>query len=217
MGVLTFENIQWIDIRGNNYPGATYGIVVANDGDSLLANNIYISGNGVDQISNNVKISYIESHNIGKASGAGNGLSVQETRMNENYTFDSFEIHNNYIHDVRYAAMYLGGNFTGTPRRPTYPLLRNFSIHHNYMEDLGAYCITFKGIDGGINNRIYANSCIDTGKAGDTNLLIARQGIGSHYLTNSAVVNIYNNLIKDTSGVGIKLEVEILEFMVTYL
>jgi hypothetical protein len=196
-GVLSFYNCKYIDFRGDNNASFTYGIKVINDGSpNTTAGTVWVYGE-----SDHVKLGYIEVAYITGASGTtSSGFMVQDTTLTNSWIFRTFEIHHNYIHDTRYAAMYLGHN---APHSENDPYVAGFSIHDNVMEDLGAYGITYKGVKGP-NNYIYNNKIKTTGlvlPSGD----VAKQGIGLQYFYQNYYAEIYNNRIEKTVGAGVKV------------
>jgi hypothetical protein len=214
-GVLSFYNCKYIDFRGDNNSSYTYGILVNNDGDpSTPAGTVWVYGE-----SDHIKIGYIEVDFPTGASGyISNGISVQDVTLTNAWTFDTFEIHNNYIHDTRYAGMYLGHNqphYTGSGQQCAdgCPYTANFSIHDNLLKDLGSYGLNLKGTKGS-NSTIYNNIIrpnTDATSTGnncgggncDTYGDDFTQGIKVSYTYENYYVTVYDNRIEKTMGPGL--------------
>jgi hypothetical protein len=201
-GILSFYNCKYVDFRGDNNAGFTYGIKVVNDGTpSTPVKNIWVYGK-----SDHIKLGYIESeHTMGATGNASVGIGVGDASLTNSWTFDTFEIHHNYIHDTRYAGMYLGHNAAHDLNGCAggCPYTSGFSIHDNILEDLGSYGITYKSVNGP-NNYIYNNTVKVTGRNEGVTGHVAKQGIGLQYFYNSNYAEVYNNWIEKTQGAGIK-------------
>ena len=199
---MSIHNCKYVDLRGNNDSGIPYGIKVINDATSQASLSVKVHGE-----SDHIKLSYLEVTCEGNPTSGSSGINVSDANLTSAWTFSNFEIHHNYIHDTRYAGMYLGGN---DPRGNNKPYLGTFSIHDNLLEDLGAYGITYKGINGP-NNYIYDN--IIRGSSGGQSTGIVRtdlkgnskHGIGTQFIYNNHYIEIYNNRIDKTVGPGLKI------------
>ena len=192
-GILSIYNCKYIDLTGNNDADLTYGIVVEGDGDGSRTGGIWVYGE-----SDHVKIGYIEVDFSGSSETYGNGIFVQDGGLSASWTWDTFEIHHNYIHDTRYHGMYLGEN---QPSIDDDPWSKNFSIHDNILEDLGGNGFVYKGVATGGTELIYNNTVDNTGlvtAAGDE----WKAGIRWRPYS-SATVSIYNNTVFNTPGPGI--------------
>lgn len=206
-GILSFENCKYIDVRGNNNPGYTYGIAVINDGTPYTpVGNIWVYGK-----SDHIKLGYMETYHTGSASGYDSvGIKVQDPSLTSAWTFSTFEIHHNYIHDTRYSGMYLGHNrpdYTGTDQECAdgCPYVANFSIHDNRLENLGAYGFNYKGVrSGSTNNHIYNNTIKVNGLifSGEDSF---KDGISLSYFYGTAYAEVYNNWVEKTVGPGLHL------------
>jgi len=195
-GVLSIYNCKYIDLNGNNDADLTYGIKVENDNDGPRAGTVWVYGE-----SDHIKLSYMEIDCVGNTSTNSNGIQVQDGSLTTAWTFSNFEIHHNYIHDTRYAGMYLGHN---DPDIGNDPYVGTFSIHHNILEDLGAYGITYKGVHGA-DNYIYNNTVKTTGLVRTDLTGDAWHGIGTQMANSDYVVEVFNNWIEATKGPGIKV------------
>ena len=192
-GILSIYNCKYIDLTGNNDADLTYGIVVEGDGDGSRTGGIWVYGE-----SDHVKIGYIEVDFSGSSETYGSGIFVQDGGLSASWTWDTFEIHHNYIHDTRYHGMYLGEN---QPSIDDDPWSKNFSIHDNILEDLGGNGFVYKGVATGGTELIYNNTVDNTGlvtAAGDE----WKAGIRWRPYS-SATVSIYNNTVFNTPGPGI--------------
>jgi len=211
-GVLNFYNCKYIDVRGDNNSSFAwssgcksaecYGILVNNDGSpNTPTGTVWVYGE-----SDHIKLSYIEVDYITGVSGyASSGIKVQDPTLTDAWTFDTFEIHHNYIHDTTYSGMYLGHN------RPhdnpdecsvdgSCPYTGNFSIHDNVLEDLGSYGFNLKGSETGSISYIYNNTIRRTGLLNTDPLYTI--GIGISYFYGTAYAEIYNNWIEKTESAG---------------
>jgi hypothetical protein len=195
-GVLSLSNCKYVDLRGDNDGDLAYGIKVINDGNPSHSGSVWVYGK-----SDHIKISYLEITCKGNTTRSGNGIQVQDGNLTSAWTFKNFEIHHNYIHDTRYAGMYLGHN---NPRSENKPYVGTFSIHDNLLENMGAYGITFKGVKGS-GNYIYNNIIRNTGLVRDDLTDNFKQGIGVQMFQSGYMSEIYDNRIEHTVGPGIKI------------
>jgi parallel beta-helix repeat protein len=200
------EDCKYLDFRGDNDPDVYYGIKSINDGSPITSNNVRITGQ-----SDHINISYFEIAFDGNTGAYGNGIFVQDTTEDANWTWDGIHIHHNYIHDTRYAGMYLGQN---DPDGEDNPYISNVYIHDNIMEDMGAYGIGLKGIDpfSGICE-VYNNTVIpsNTSNGNSTGLVFddpthaKYTGIGVSEFHGTGYANVYNNTVIKTVGAGIRI------------
>ena len=195
-GALSFDNCKYIDFKGNNDSDYTYGIKVIDDG-GAPATTVYFYNN-----CDNIKFSYVEISNEGRTGTDGIGLQVPGSTGGSSVIFDAFEIHHLYIHETRYAAMYLGRN---NPSGGDEPYIANFSVHDCLLENIGAYGITIKGVHG---TSSYVNIYNNTIK--NTNYYSGFSGAFSHgihvqYYYGTTYASIYNNWIEKTYGPGIRV------------
>ena len=202
-GVLSLSKCKYVDLRGNNDGDITYGIHVIND-DSPAARSGAIRVYGE---SDHIKLGYLEVDCTDNATESGIGIQCGDENLSDAWTFDTFEIHHNYIHDTRYAGMYLGHN---DPPDNDAPYISNFSVHDNLLEDLGAYGITVKGVAAGSNPILIYNNTVRGSSGGMSTGLVYegtdnfKMGIGfSRYYGDSYAI-VYNNWIEKTVGPGIK-------------
>lgn len=200
-GILSIRNCKYIDLQGSNDPNLAYGIRVRAYGstqENYKSGNVWVYG-----LSDHLKIGYIEIDQLNDTSTSGTGIQIQDSiNLTSVNTISYVEIHHNYIHDTRYAGMYLGHN---DAQADNLPYMNNFSIHDNLLENMGAYGITFKGSNSGTTN-IYNNTVKVTGLVRDDLVGEFKQGIGTAYLYGaSTIVNIYNNWIEKTKGNGVKV------------
>ena len=203
---MELRSCKYVDLRGNNDADLLYGTKIISDGVPVTAATIWVRGE-----SDHIKISYIEMAFDGNTTGSGNGVFIQDATLSNAWIWDTIEIHHNYIHDTRYAGMYLGQNY---PLENDNPYLANVSVHDNIMEDIGSYGMTLKGIHStsGVcsiyNNVIRPSDRSSTG-GNSTGLVYAatvgekRNGIKNHYYYGSTYANIYNNWIEKTEGAGL--------------
>ena len=194
-GVLTLHNCKYVDLRGNNDVDLQYGIKVINEV-SPKAGAVWATGK-----SNHIKIGYLEITGESPATHSGVGIFVQDSLESSSWIWDTFEIHHNYIHDIGYAGMYLGRD---DPPGEDNPYTARFSIHDNILEDMGAYGITYKGINGP-NNYIYNNVVKRTGLVPGDLKESAFHGIGVQMTYGGNYVEIYNNWVEKTGGAGFKI------------
>ena len=192
--ILSLYNCKYVDLGGNNDSDITYGIKVINDGTPTCGGTVWVYGE-----SDHIKLSYLEVAFDGNTTVYGIGIQVQDVDLTTAWTFDTFEIHHNYIHDSKYCGMYLGHN---NPDVDDNPYVRAFSVHDNIMENLGSYGITYKGINGP-NNYIYNNKVTITGVVPGTLTDDFFHGIGVHHTYGGNYVEIYNNWIEKTVGPGL--------------
>ena len=201
-GCLSINSSKYLDIRGNNEPAQDYGIKVINDDSSESAGSVWVYGE-----SDHIKLGYLEITCEGNTATGSSGILVSDGDLTSAWIFSTFEIHHNYIHDTRYAGMYLGGN---DPLGNNTPYTGTFSIHDNLLEDLGSYGITYKGINGS-NNYIYNNTIQGSSSGQSTGIVrteltgSSKHGIGTQFIYNNNDVEIYNNRIDKTVGPGIKV------------
>lgn len=205
IGILTFYNCKYIDIKGDNDGDLTYGIKVVNDNVPAHTGACIQFWGDCD----NVKLSYVEIAFDGHTGDNGGGIGVGVGAESSSMIYDTFEIFNNYIHGSRYSDMYLGRN---DPGGNDDPYIKDFSIHDNLMEGSGGYGITLKGVHTSSSPiTIYNNTIKITGvvhQTGDcTNPSVddCMFGIGVQYFEGSTYANIYNNWIEKTYGEGFKL------------
>lgn len=201
MGCLSIDGCKYIDLRGNNDENITYGIKVINDMTSQTAGTIWVYGK-----SDHIKLSYLEATCEGSTVISGNGIFVSDRNESNTWTFDTFEIHHNYIHDTRYAGMYLGQN---NPIPDDMPFTARFSVHDNILKDIGTYGMVLKALDGGPNS--FYNNFVDTtglvynptvegwGDMSDS----WKSGIRLRTYTQGYGVEVYNNTTFNTVGPGI--------------
>lgn len=200
--ILYLQNCKYVDLRGNNDNDLEYGIKVINDGSPTCSGTVWVFGE-----SEHIKLSYLEIAFDGNTSSTGGGIQINDAELSEAWTFTDIEIHHNYIHDTRYAGMYLGHN---NPPGLHNPYIAGFSVHDNILEDLGAYGITLKGINGP-NNYIY-NNIIQGSLGGQSTGFVTlktddfKHGIATHFTYGSNYVEIYNNRIDKTVGPGMYVE-----------
>jgi len=172
---LELRDCKYVDLRGDNDVNLAHGIKVLSDGTPIMASAVRVR-----QECDHLKIGYIETSHLGNPSTtAGVGILVQDNTMDSTYIWDTIEIHHNYIHDTRYAGMYLGQNY---PPIQDNPYIANFSIHDNLLEDLGAYGMTLKGVHStsGVCS-IYNNVIKRTGLVYTATVGEKRNGIKTHY------------------------------------
>ncbi|MCK4628779.1 MAG: hypothetical protein KAT56_07225, partial [Sedimentisphaerales bacterium] len=200
---LALVNCSYVDLRGDNDPSNTYGIVCKSPVSLNEGHNVWVWHN--PDTSDHIKISYLEIYYTGEDPVEnGTGISVIYGANSNSLIYDTFEIHHNYIHNVGYAGMYLGQN---KPWSEDKPYIANFSVHDNLLADLGAYGITMKGVhaDSGVCS-VYNNTVKVTGLAP----IAGREdsfahGIGVQYFAGSTYANIYDNRIEHTVGPGFKI------------
>lgn len=195
-GVLSLSNCKYVDLRGDNDGDLAYGIKVRNDGTPARSGSVWVYGE-----SDHIKISYLEITCEGNTTTSGIGIQVQDVNLTTSWTFNNFEIHHNYIHDTRYSGMYLGHNW---PQANNDPYVGTFSIHHNLLEDMGSYGMTYKGVKGP-DNYIYNNTIRTTGVVREDLTGDAWAGIGVQMFEPGYMVEIYDNRIEYTKGSGIKI------------
>lgn len=219
---LLINNCRYIDLRGDGDPhNHTYGINVVN---------VHSSGAvKVHGQSDHIGIGYLEVEQTGTELSQS-GITVNDSNLSSAWTYDTFEIHHNYVHDVSYAGMYLGHN---KPAADNNPYLANFSIHHNLLEDLGSYGFTFKGVKAGsthnsIHNNIIRASNRTSGSStglimdesqctahnkpyfgcsgvGTGDVSAFKMGFGISWFYGTSSVDIHDNWVEKTKGPGIKL------------
>jgi len=195
-GSLTLDACKYVDLRGDSLAGEKYGIKVINDGDPRSASTVRIKGK-----SGHIKISYLEIAFDGNTTDTGNGIFIADGSLSSSWIWDTVEIHHNYIHNARYAGMYLGQN---KPDKNDDPYLANVSVHDNILENLGSYGITLKGVSASSGPcSIYNNKVTTTGLVYEKPS--GQQGIGVIDYYGSAYANIYNNRIEASKGAGLKI------------
>ena len=194
-GVIELKDCSYVDLRGDNLGGETYGI-------KLIGT--YRHGVRVRQSGDHIKISYIEIENSDPSNNTTtNGIAVFDNTMAATDVYDTIEIHHNYIHDTGYAGIYTGVN---SPDSDDNPYVSNVSIHNNTLEDLGSYGITLKGVhtDSGVCS-VYDNTIDNTGLYFTSEDNSAHQGIGVQYFYGSTYANVYGNTVTNTKGPGYKI------------
>ncbi|MCK5466462.1 hypothetical protein KAI56_03135 [Candidatus Parcubacteria bacterium] len=195
-GCLSILNCKYIDLRGNNDGDLTYGIKVINDNTSKASGAVRVYGE-----SDHIKLGYLEITCEGNTSITGNGIFVQDGFLSDAWTWDTFEIHHNYIHDTRYAGMYLGQNDPGYYKNP---YIARVVVHDNILKNLGTYGMVIKGLNGGPNS--YYNNFVDTTGVVSRPDIIKdtwRSGIRIRTYTQDYSVDVYNNTVWNTVGPGI--------------
>jgi len=190
-GVFSITDCKSLDIRGDNNAD-DYGIKIINSGGR--SGNLWVYGE-----SDHIKISYMEMSFDGNTTSSGIGIQVQSSYLTSAFTFDTFEIHHNYIHDSRYSGMYLGHN---DPPGEDNPYAARFSVHDNIIENSGSYGMVLKGLNGGPNS-IYNNTIDTTAVVSWPNSDEWRSGIRVRTYTQSYNVSVYNNFVMNTKGPGI--------------
>lgn len=207
-GCLSISKCKYIDLRGNNDGRIPYGIKVINDNTSQTPGTIWVYGE-----SDHIKLGHLEATCEGSTVTAGNGVFIQDPYLTAAWTWDTIEIHHNWIHDTRYAGMYLGMN-TPAESEKNKAHLANMSVHDNLFEDLGAYGITVKGVRSTSGrNRIYNNTIQGSSGGQSTGLVTTKGnvvtfGIGGADYYGINGVDIFNNRIDKTLGNGIHVGVE---------
>ena len=197
-GVLQLDNCQYVDLRGNNDDDLIYGFKVLNDGVPMTTvNSVRVMGQ-----SDHIKISYIEVVFDGNSTLSGIGIFIQDAGESSSWTYDTIEIHHNYIHGSRYAGMYLGQNDAAYYDNP---YIANVSVHDNIIDDSGAYGMVLKSVpaSSGVCT-IYNNIIRVTGLVTKKDNSF-KTGISVHSFDGNAYAKIYNNRIEDTVGAGIKI------------
>ena len=196
-GALQINGCKWVDLRGDNLPGTTYGIKVTatvNGG-----NGIRIKGQ-----SDHIKVSYCEVTATNAEANGGSGIFLQDGSLSNAWTWDTIEIHHNYVHDTNYAGMYLGQN---APWSNDDPYIANLSVHDNQIIDIGCYGIAYKGITDSTANYIYNNTIKNTGLANRPDLDDGfRHGMSVHDFWGASSVEVYDNWIEKTVGPGIEVQ-----------
>ena len=206
-GAIELKNCSYIDLRGDNYAGATYGILL----DVVNEHGVYIRMGAANANADHIKVSYLEYDGTGTGTQTGwNAFMLQDKLNGDQYDiWDTIEIHHNYIHDTGYAGVYGGHSDFTEPR------VRNVSIHHNIFEDIGSYAATIKGSDSGVSyfyeNQIYASnraSGKSTGQkfdAGFNAFTPKNHGLQCIHFTGGSYCEFYNNWIEKTEGNCIKI------------
>ena len=196
-GVFSINNCKYVDLRGDNHAGSTYGIKVRDDGTPGRSGAVKVYGE-----SDHIKLGYLETDHIGKTTITGIGIQVQDVSLSSAWTFDTFEIHHNYIHDTRYCGMYLGHNNPASWGEDN-PYCARFSVHDNILKDLGTYGMVLKGLNGG-SNSFYNNFVDTTGVVSRADITDEwRTGIRLRTYTTSYNIEVYNNTVFNTVGPGI--------------
>jgi len=159
-----------------------------------------------------IKISYFEIYHESSSGSSESGIQIQSGTDFSGYTaadtvvLSNFEIHHNYIHDTRYAGMYLGNN---DPDTNDNPYLQDFNVHDNYLKDLGEYGITLKGSKSGTLT-LNANIVDTTGVGYDggwrTDSAFFYFGLKNNWLEDTVTSNITNNYIFNSYSYGIGLD-----------
>ena len=209
---ITITDSKYVNLTGDGLSGwawtdecetsGCYGIFIeqASSG-SAGATMVRVNGE-----SDHIKIGYIEIDSI-NTTYTTIGLQVQDASLTAAWTFDTFEIHHNFIHDTGVNALYLGHN---QPISNDDPYTANFLVHHNILKDIGTYGMGLKGTNGG-NSAIYNNWIKTTGVRCDGVTTCTEYGDGYSngikvlwtYGTN--YVEVYDNWIEKTGGTGIRL------------
>ena len=195
---LVLENCHYIDLRGDGDDDSNFikncGIKVTHNSAMKGPAALTIKGSG-----SNIKVSYLELTNIGTGTNA-DGIKVGLGNEGELLLYHTLEIHHNYIHDIKYAGMYIG-----LDDAPGKPYLDNIKIHHNLLENIDAYGITLKRIhySSVTPSEIFNNTVRNTGLNTTKNGLF-KKGIGVSYFFGS-YAKIYDNVIENTAGPGIKV------------
>ena len=212
-GVLSFHDCKYIDVRGDNNVSFTYGIKAIGavvGGDTVPTTGVvWVYGE-----SDHVKLSYIEvDYGEGVTGTASSGIKVQDTTLSADWTFDTFEIHHNYVHDTTYSGLYTGHNcakndcqdecYPYNGNIQSCPYTANFNIHDNLFEDLGSYGLTLKGVEAGtgvnyITDNTIRRAGLTTTKGGEFEI-----GIGVSYFYGTTYAIISGNRTENTGGPGI--------------
>jgi len=196
-GALQINGCKWVDLRGDNLPGTTYGIKVTAAIDSG-------SGIRIEGESDHIKISYCEITATNAEDKGGSGIFLQDKSLSNTWTWDTIEIHHNYIHGMHYSGMYLGEN---APWSNDNPYTANLSVHDNQIIDSGCYGFNFKGVHNSTANYIYNNTIKNTGLANRPDLDDGfRHGFSVHDFAGASSVEVYNNWIENTFGSGISIQ-----------
>jgi len=209
-GVLVFDNCKYVDFRGDNNDShswsadskaeVAYGIkIIMAHSTSTPSTTVWVSGE-----SDHLKIGYLEITWDGTAQGTGSsGIVIQDISETAAWTYDTIEIHHNYIHDALYAGLYLGHN---QPHVDDYPYTANLNVHHNLVEDSGAYGGNIKGTATGSISTFAYNIIRRTAQicsSGNCNIDTVggwRNGYKFSYAYGTSYVNVYNNRIEGTEG-----------------
>ncbi len=202
---------QWVDFRGDGDPDVEYGIVVHNN--DAYSQGIWVypsSGNLSSYTLGPMKISYCEVYCSNITNDIGSGISTIYAAADKTVFYDTFEIHNNYIHDTGYAGMYLGQN---DPDANDNPYTKDYSIHDNLLVDMGNYGITHKGVHSTSGNPVIYNNIVrpsDRSSGNSTGLKTTKtgefhHGIGVADFESGPYAIVYHNYIEKTSGPGFKV------------
>lgn len=149
-----------------NYPGhaagyawsqGKYGIFINAKWLQIDTSLLYITsgipiGSTTKSKTDNYEVEYIES---------GNGGYSNAFRWDDNNTFDildNIRIHDNYFHDIRGEAIYMG---IAASRKAGYEIFQNLKVYNNRILRSGAEGIQIKRI--GTGSEIYNNASVNTG------------------------------------------------------
>ena len=206
-GAIQLRNCSYVDLNGNNDPDLEYGILIQSS-ETLIAGINHLEGD------DHIEISYIEIDLSNVPGTTGSGIVIgNENVDDETIIYDTFEIHHNYIHNVRYAGMYLGKN-QGANYGLDDPWIKNIRVHHNLFEDMGHYGITMKGIHStNVESAIYYNtlrpsnpvSGCSTGLVPSASGDDFRSGFGTMMANGGGIVKMYGNYVEKAYSNGIKL------------
>jgi hypothetical protein len=131
-----FINVQWVQ-----------------EGQSLLSINSGIPiGSSVISRTDNYEVEYVES---------GNGGYSNAFRWDDNntaYILDNIRIHDNYFHDIKGEAIYMG---VAAPSKAGYEIFENLKVYNNRILRCGNESIQIKRI--GTGTEIYNNASVNTG------------------------------------------------------
>ncbi len=189
---IAFENCQFFRFLGNGESSIDYGIKIGRTGASA-------SGLGLSKLSSDFEIAYIEIANTGFAGIMSKSDPVADGTANRgNFTQRNTVFHDNYIHETKGEGFYLGYSRFFEYKGYLAHEIHGIKVYNNLVIDTG-----LDGIQVGCatqNCEIYNNTIIGSGKSKEFGQMSGIQVGGG------TTGKVYNNLIKDGSGIGIFLQ-----------
>lgn len=191
-GYVNFDTCKYVDFDGSADPDLAYGFYILQAGETGYST-IRIYGK-----TDHLKIGYTHMEFTGGDDNSGaDGILLYDTELDQNWTYDTMEIHHNRVDKPVYAGFYLGHN---SPQAHNRPYIANFSVHDNIVLNSGGYGLTLKGIKGPEHSQIYNNTfghCGLDGKS-QSGLLASLKGFGVQYGYGPYDVDVYNNYTYNT-------------------
>jgi hypothetical protein len=175
--------------NGYAWTQGKYGIFISKDWTDVDTSLLYITsgipiGSSTVSRADNYEVEYIES---------GNGGYSNAFRWDQNNTFailNNIRIHDNYFHDIRGEAIYMG---IAAAQKAGYEIFENLKVYNNRIVRSGAEGIQIKRY--GTGTEIYNNITVNTGLG-----CVDSQNFATVLWNANGNTSINNNLFIGNSG-----------------